>query len=40
MDLEDNLWENTYMNSRDTRKYLDAQYLELESALSEAGLAK
>lgn len=39
-DLENNLWENTYMNSRDTRKYLDAQYLELKSALTEAGLAK
>ena len=39
-DLENNLWENTYMNSRDTRKYLDAQHLELKSALTEAGLAK
>lgn len=39
-DLENNLWENTYMNSRDTRKYLDAQYLELKSALTEVGLAK
>lgn len=39
-DLEMNLWENTYMNSRDTRKYLDAQYLELRSALAELGLVK
>jgi putative tricarboxylic transport membrane protein len=39
-DLENNLWENTYMNSRDTRNYLDAQYLELRSALAEVGLAK
>ena len=39
-DLENNMWENTYMNSRDTRKYLDAQYLELKSALTEVGLAK
>lgn len=39
-DLENNLWENTYMNSRGTRKYLDAQYLELKSALTEVGLAK
>ena len=39
-DLENNLWENTYMGSRDTRKYLDAQYVELRSALADIGLAK
>lgn len=39
-DLENNLWENTYMNSRDTRKYLDAQSAELRSVLAEVGLAK
>jgi putative tricarboxylic transport membrane protein len=39
-DLESNLWENTYLNSRDTRKYLDAQYPELRSALADVGLAK
>ena len=39
-DLETHLWENTYLNSRDTRKYLDEQYRELRSALAEAGLAK
>jgi putative tricarboxylic transport membrane protein len=39
-DLESNGWENTYMNSRDTRKYLDAQYAALKGVLSEVGLAK
>ncbi len=39
-DLEANLWENTYMNSRDTRKYLDEQYAQLKSALTDVGLAK
>ncbi|OGA41739.1 MAG: hypothetical protein A3G24_17610 [Betaproteobacteria bacterium RIFCSPLOWO2_12_FULL_62_13] len=38
--LENNLWENTYMNSRDTRKYLDAQYPELKEVLVELGMAK
>lgn len=39
-DLENNLFENTYMNSRDTRKYLDSEYAELKSLLTEMGLAK
>ncbi|MGH9810596.1 MAG: tripartite tricarboxylate transporter substrate binding protein, partial [Terriglobia bacterium] len=39
-DLEKNLAENTYRNSRDTRKYLDAEYVELKSQLMEMGLAK
>jgi putative tricarboxylic transport membrane protein len=39
-DLETHLWENTYLNSRDTRKYLDEQYRELRGALAEVGLAK
>jgi putative tricarboxylic transport membrane protein len=39
-DLEKNLAENTYLNSRDTRKYLDAEYAELKSLLTEMGLAK
>jgi len=39
-DLELNGWENTYMNSRDTRKYLDAQHAALKSVLAEVGLAK
>lgn len=39
-DLENNLWENTYMNSRDTRKYLDEQDAALKNALKEVGLAQ
>jgi putative tricarboxylic transport membrane protein len=39
-DLEKNLSENTYMNSRDTRKYLDSEYAELKSLMTEMGLAK
>lgn len=39
-DLEHNGWENTYMNSRDTGNYLDAQYLGLKSVLAEVGFAK
>lgn len=39
-DLERNGWENTHMNSRDTRKYLDAQYASLKSVLVDMGLAK
>jgi putative tricarboxylic transport membrane protein len=39
-DLKDNQWENTFMNSADTRKYLDAQYAKLKDALTALGLAK
>ncbi len=39
-DLENNQWENTHMNSRDTRKYLDDQYVQLKSVLAEVGFAK
>lgn len=39
-DLERNSWEDTYMNSRDTRKYLDAEYAVLKSVLKDVGLAK
>ena len=39
-DLENNGWENTYMNSRDTGSYLDAQYAGLKSVLAEVGFAK
>jgi putative tricarboxylic transport membrane protein len=39
-DLEGHMWENTYLNSRDTRRYLDEQYRELRGALAEVGLAK
>jgi putative tricarboxylic transport membrane protein len=39
-DLAQNQWENTYMGSRDTRKYLDEEYAETKKALTEIGLAK
>ncbi len=39
-DLELNLWENTYMASGDTRKYLDEQYFQLKGVLNDAGLVK
>jgi putative tricarboxylic transport membrane protein len=39
-DLENNVLENTYMMSRDARKYLDEQYAGLKAALIDAGLAR
>jgi putative tricarboxylic transport membrane protein len=39
-DLENNLWENNYMGSRDSRDYLDSQYGELRRVLSDLGMAK
>ena len=39
-DLESNLLENTYLNSRDSRKYMDAQYVELRAVLTDLGLVK
>jgi len=39
-DLEAKLVENTYLNSRDTRKLMDAQHAELTAVLAELGLAK
>ncbi|MBI3068437.1 MAG: tripartite tricarboxylate transporter substrate binding protein, partial [Betaproteobacteria bacterium] len=39
-DLEANLWENTYMSSSESRKYLDAQYAQLRQILADLGLAK
>jgi hypothetical protein len=38
--FESKLWENTYMASRDTLKYLDEQQAALNSALKEVGLAQ
>lgn len=38
--VENNLSENNYMGSRETRKYLDGQYEELRLVLSELGMAK
>jgi putative tricarboxylic transport membrane protein len=39
-DLDNNVFENTYMNSDETRRYLKAQYDQFHTALSEVGLAK
>jgi putative tricarboxylic transport membrane protein len=39
-DLERDVVEGTYMNSRDIRKYLDAEYAELKGLLTEMGLVK
>ena len=39
-DLEAKLVENTYLNSRDTRKLMDAQHAELTAVLTELGLTK
>jgi putative tricarboxylic transport membrane protein len=38
--LDDKLEENTYLNARDARKFMDAQYALLSAALSDLGLAK
>jgi len=39
-ELAANDWENNYMNSADSRKYLDARYDEYRKILVELGLAK
>ncbi|MDB5812807.1 MAG: hypothetical protein JWN94_4929 [Betaproteobacteria bacterium] len=39
-ELEQNLFENTYMNSADSKKYLKSQYDQFKGALTEVGLAK
>ena len=39
-DLDNNVFENTYMNSDETGRYLKAQYDQFHAALSEVGLAK
>ena len=39
-DLRANLFEDTYMNSRDVRKYLDNEYAELKTVLSAMGMTK
>ena len=39
-DLDKNFRVETYMNSRDTRLYLDQQYGEIKGILSQLGLAK
>lgn len=39
-DLDKNYWAESYMNSRQSKKYLDAQYAEIKNVLSELGLAR
>lgn len=39
-DLRRQSWDSTYMNSADTRKYLESQYAVMHTALEDAGLAK
>lgn len=38
-DLEANLWVQNYMNSRESRVFLDRQYAEIKAILTELGLA-
>ena len=38
-DLQKNLWISNYLNSADSRKFLDAQYAEIRTILTELGLA-
>ena len=38
-DLEANLWVQNYMNSRESRLFLDRQYAEIKAILTELGLA-
>ena len=39
-ELQAKLEEDTYLNSRDTRRYMAAQYSELSTILGELGLTK
>jgi tripartite-type tricarboxylate transporter receptor subunit TctC len=39
-DLDAKLVENTYLNSRDTRKLMAEEYTNLTAVLSDLGLAK
>ncbi len=39
-DLENNAFENAYLNSAATRNYLKAEYDRFRSALAEVGLAR
>lgn len=39
-DLDNNVFENTFMNSEATRRYLKAEFAQFHAALSEVGLAK
>jgi len=39
-DLRDNYWENIYAGAADTRRWMDAEYLEVKQLLSDLGMAK
>lgn len=39
-ELDENEWENSYMNSTDSRKYLDELYAQYRRVLVELGLVK
>jgi putative tricarboxylic transport membrane protein len=39
-DLDNNVFENTYMNSEAARRYLKSEFDQFHAALSEVGLAK
>jgi putative tricarboxylic transport membrane protein len=39
-ELEENYWENSYADSRGTKKRLDAEYIEYKAMLGELGFAK
>lgn len=39
-DLKNNLWISSYMNSADSKKFLDAQYSELRALLTELEMAR
>jgi putative tricarboxylic transport membrane protein len=39
-DLQSNYWENIYAGAADSRRWLDAEYVELKQLLTELGMAK
>lgn len=39
-ELDRNLWENTYMNSSDTKEFVESEYRDTRAILLELGLAK
>jgi len=39
-DLENNLWENNYMGSKESRKYFESQYEVSRRILTDLGLAR
>jgi tripartite-type tricarboxylate transporter receptor subunit TctC len=39
-DVESNLWENTFLNSEESRKFFRAEYDMLKAVLTELGVVK